>query len=371
MIQFNRYRHADEPADFHQDIGKLVDLMTHGMKSCPELGIPLLFEMGEKYVGNVRLAAIAARLHFWRMLEWTEIEAMIPQELPKNWWFAQEIAGCLGFERVSRLWNVEEDDWFSLQGIPYDIIPPGAGAVHGHISYQPPNSGFFSVIENIIAAHIIAEQDGYSLKVDLSGNWWAYDEPFEDIFEDAFEFCNGGLPIMRFQHMRQRFFDADIVQAQEMMQRKKGWYNEVYFAIGDYASVPSESDVGTMFIRGGDKIKTETILPPMHIVTREMDWMKRHCRRRVLLSDDPVIADWIAARDPEIVNRANRLEGGYHHLPQRKQSCIPILQNYLAMVEAKHNFSCPSANLVNAAQWSREDSDNYSLTNPVYRYLLI
>jgi len=47
------------------------------------------------------------------------------------------------------------------------------------------------------------------------------------------------------------------------------------------------------------------------------------------------------------------------------------MHNYLAMTEAKHNFSCPSANLVNAAQWSREDDDNYSLSNPVYRYLLI
>jgi hypothetical protein len=71
------------------------------------------------------------------------------------------------------------------------------------------------------------------------------------------------------------------------------------------------------------------------------------------------------------LDRSNQLPGGYHHLPQRKQSCIPILQNYLAMVEAKHNFSCPSANLANAAQWSRSDDDNYSLSNPVGRYLLI
>lgn len=371
MIQFNRYRHADEPADFHQDIGRLVDLMMQGIRSCPEAGIPLLFEMGEKYVGNIRLAAIAARLHFWGILGWKDIEAMVPQELPKNWWFAQEIAGCLGFERVNRLWHIEEDDWNVLQGQADDHVEVGSNVRHGYISYQPPNSGFFSVIENIVAAQIVAEQDGYGLKVDLSGNWWAYDEPFEDIFEDIFEFCSGGLPIMRFSLMRDRFFKADINQARVFSNAKRSWYTDISWAISGYAGGSTEDDVGTMFIRGGDKIKTETILPPMHIVMREMDWMKRHCRRRVLLSDDPVIADWIAARDPEIVNRANRLQGGYHHLPQRKQSCIPILQNYLAMVEAKHNFSCPSANLVNAAQWSREDHDNYSLTNPVHRYLLI
>jgi hypothetical protein len=48
-----------------------------------------------------------------------------------------------------------------------------------------------------------------------------------------------------------------------------------------------------------------------------------------------------------------------------------ILSNFMTMVEAKENLSCPSANLVNAAQWSRIDRENYSLSNPVYRYLLI
>lgn len=371
MIQFNRYRLGDEPPDLHRDMAELVSLMTNNVHSWPAAGIPKLLEMGKKYPSNLRVAAIAARLHFWGLMEWRDIEPLLPQDLPKNFWYAQEIVGCIGFEQANRHWHIEEDDWYTLQGFADDIIPPGAGAMHGYVSYQPQNSGFFSVIENVIAAHIIAEQDGYGLKVDLSGNWWAYDEPFEVIFEDIFEFCNGGLPAIRFNHMRQRFFDADIGRAQELMQRKKGWYNEVYFAISSYAGVPVENDVGTMFIRGGDKLKTETIPQPPEIIHRELDWMKRHCRSRVLLSDDPSLAGVIAAREPGIHNRANQLDGGYYHLPQVKQSCLSILHNYLAMTEAKHNFSCPSANLVNAAQWSREDDDNYSLSNPVYRYLLI
>jgi hypothetical protein len=48
-----------------------------------------------------------------------------------------------------------------------------------------------------------------------------------------------------------------------------------------------------------------------------------------------------------------------------------ILGNYLSMVEAKINMSCPSANIVNAAQWTRNDDENWSQANPVYRYLLI
>lgn len=372
MIQFNRYRLPDETWLLYADIKKLVKLMSEGLKTTPEAGVPLLFEMAYKYPGNLRVAAIGARLHHWGVLGWDEIRDMIPAELPRHFWYAQEIAGCLGYEQTNRHWHIEEDDWYILQGQADDVVAPGAGAMHGYISYQPPSAGFFSVVENIVAASMAAEQDGYGLKVDLSGNWWAYDEPFEDIFEDVFEFCNGGLPIMRFEFMRKRFFDADLAQAQELARRKIGWYNEIYYAIGSYAGTGAvEDDVGTMFLRGGDKLQTETILPPAHIILKELAWMKRHCRRRVILSDDPMIGQMITARDPDVMDRSNQLPGGYHHLPQRKQSCIPILQNYLAMVEAKHNFSCPSANLANAAQWSRSDDDNYSLSNPVGRYLLI
>lgn len=371
MIQFHRYRLADEPSDLHADIVELVGLMTSGFTSRPIAGVPKLIEMGKKYVENPRVAAIAARLYFWGVLEWSDIKSMLPREMPKNFFYAQEIAGCIGFERAHQLWSIEENDWRTLQAHEDDIIWPGASAIYGYRCYRPQNSGFFSVIENIIAAHIVAEQDGYRLKVDLSGNWWSYDEPFETIFRDIFEFCNGGLPVMNFNHMRQRFFDADITQARGLIARKTGWYREVHHAISNYAMEAFERDIGTMFLRGGDKLQLETILPPLEIIHKELSWMGRHCRERVLLSDDPVLAEVIAAREPGIINRSDRLESGYHHLPQTNHSCLPILKNYLAMVDAKHNFSCPSSNLVNAAQWSREDVDNLSLSNPVYRYLLI
>ena len=372
MIQFNRYRLPDETWDLTHDIVKLVGTMSQGLLTMPEAGVPLLFEMANKYPGNLRVAAIAARLHFWGVLGWEEIRDMIPTELPDNFWYAQEIAGCLGYEQASRQWHISEDQWYLLQGYNDDVIAPGGNVMHGYVMYQPPSSGFFSVIENIIAASIAAERDGFGLKIDLSGNWWAYDEPFEHIFEDVFEFCNGGLPIMRFEFMRKRFFDVGLSSVGEFLNAKAGWYNEVYYAISSYAGTGSvEDDCGTMFLRGGDKLQTETIMPPTHIILKELAWMKRHCRQRVILSDDPMIGQMIKARDLDVLDRSNQLQGGYHHLPQRKQSCIPILQNYLAMVEAKHNFSCPSANLANAAQWSRSDDDNYSLSNPVGRYLLI
>jgi hypothetical protein len=372
MIQFNRYQLPDETPDLHADVVKLVGLMSEGLRTAPEAGVPLLFEMAYKYPGNLRIAAIAARLHFWGVLGWDEIKDMIPQEIPRHYWYAQEIGGCLGYEQTCRQWQVTEDEWYLLQGYSDDVISPWAHAAHGYVMYRPPSAGFFSVIENIVAACMLADRDGYALKVDLSGNWWAYDEPFEELFENTFEFCNGGLPMLRFESMRKHYFDIGIYDARILMNMKLGWYNQIYLEIvGSVGTGSVEDDCGTMFLRGGDKLQTETILPPTHILLKELTWMKRHCRQRVILSDDPMLGQMIKARDPDVLDRSNQLPGGYHHLPQRKQSCIPLLQNYLAMVEAKHNFSCPSANLANAAQWSRNDDDNYSSSNPVGRYLLI
>jgi len=372
MIQFNRYRLPDETWLLYADIKKLVKLMSEGLKTTPEAGVPLLFEMAYKYPGNLRVAAIAARLHFWGVLGWEEIREMIPSELPDNFWYAQEIAGCIGYEQASRQWHISEDQWYLLQGYNDDVIAPGGNVMHGYIMYRPHSAGFFSVIENIIVASIAAQRDGYGLKIDLSGNWWAYEEPFEDIFEDVFEFCNGGLPILQFESMRKRFFSSNFFSATESMNMKTGWYNEIYYAISSYAGTGGiEDDCGTMFLRGGDKLQTETILPPMKFLLRDLKWMARRCDERYVLSDDKHVGEAVSALDAYAVDKSNKVDGGYHHHFGRKTSCMNILSNYMTMVEAKENLSCPSANLANAAQWSRNDKDNYSLSNPVYRYLLI
>jgi hypothetical protein len=128
---------------------------------------------------------------------------------------------------------------------------------------------------------------------------------------------------------------------------------------------------GVMFVRGGDKLQTETILPPMKFLLRDLKWMARRCDARYVISDDKHVGEAVSALDSYAVDKSNKVEGGYHHYFGRKISCMNILSNFMSMVEAKENLSCPSANLVNAAQWSRIDKENYSFANPVYRYLLI
>jgi hypothetical protein len=229
------------------------------------------------------------------------------------------------------------------------------------------------VIENIIAAQIMAHFDGNKLVIDLTGNWWCYEESFEDIFGDTFEYTKDGtLPQMNFESMRHRLQNTNDDFAWCYMDMKKIWYNRVYIDIAHYISCPDVVDSsGVMFVRGGDKLQTETILPPMGFLLRDLKWMARRCSDRFVLSDDKHVGEAVAALDAFVIDRSDQVEGGYHHYFGRKVSCLNILRNYLTMVEAKENLSCPSTNLVNAAQWTRNDQDNYSLSNPVYRYLLI
>jgi hypothetical protein len=373
MIQFHRYRLPHEPTDFGMDVSSLVQSMTRGLATQPWEGLDKVLEMGRKYGPRDRLAAIAARMAFWGYFEWDEIDFMLPGALPANFLLKQEIVGCMGFERANRRYDVDEDEYYLYTGFARECITPGGRAFHGHVSYRPRNSGLFSIIENIVAAAIDAELQGYQLRVDLSGNWWSYDEPFEEIFADVFEFTTGDLPMVLFDDMRDRMLHPMPGIASDIACLKEGWYREINFAINEYVDTgfSAEPDIGTIFMRGGDKLQTETIMPPAGLIWRELNWMSRFVRRRHLLSDDPTIGNMIASGDPTVIDRSNQLEGGYHHLPNRKLSCIPILQNYVAMTESKVNFSCPSANLVNAAQWSRNDTDNWSVANPVYRYLLI
>ena len=206
-----------------------------------------------------------------------------------------------------------------------------------------------------------------------SGNWWSFDEPFEDIFGDTFSYTKEGiLPQINFDAMRKIWMTPLDTIASLLSNMKAERYSAIYQAIGAYApEVKGMDNCGVMFVRGGDKLMTETILPPMTLLRKDLKLMERLCQSRYILSDDQALGERVAALDPFVIDLSHKVQGGYHHQPGRKVSCMNILGNYLAMVEAKMNMSCPSANLVNAAQWTRNDDENWSAANPVYRYLLI
>lgn len=372
MLQFNRYVLSGETDDFHIRFIALVNSIIYEMPGDMNASMDKLRALASAYPLNDRLPAVAARLFFWGKVSWDDIQPILPVTLPGNMFYKQEIVGCLGYERAARKYGIGEDQWNLLQG--FDTFFPVRNLKGSQsVSYRPRNSGFFSVIENIIAAACVAELDGQNFVVDLSGNWWQYDEPFESIFAGTFEYTDEGvLPQMRFDGMRKRWFTASDDLASALSTMKAEWYRQIYQDIGSYApSVQGIDNCGVMFVRGGDKLQTETIMPPKTLIRRDLKMMERLCQNRYVLSDDKDVGDTIAQLDGYVIDRSHQVEGGYHHHPGRKTSCMNILGNYLAMVEAKINFSCPSANIVNAAQWTRNDYENYSQANPVYRYLLI
>ena len=375
MIQFNRYKLPDETHDFHGAFVNLVNTLAAEINGDCDRTIGLLMSMAERYPMNNRIPVVAARLYYWGKVSWSTIERMIPAKLPTTFFYAQELVGCLGFEQAARRWGIDEDLWRLYQGFTNEDHPPPDRVV-GTVSYQPHNSGFFSVMENIVAAHILAELEGKQVIIDLDGNWWNYDEPFEDIFEGTFEFTRNAkvtsLPMIRFEHMRDKWMNADTRLASYLASMKSDYYNAIYFDISNYAAPSLNVDsAGVMFVRGGDKLHTETLMPPVTFLLRDLKWMAQRCDERYVLSDDKNYGERVASLDSFVIDRSHQVEGGYHHIPHRKVSCMNLLSNYLMMVDAKENMSCPSANIVNAANWSRNDKENYSLSNPVHRYLLI
>ncbi len=371
MIQFNRYRLPDETDDFHIRFIALVNSIIHELPLDMKVSMDKLRELAHRYPLNDRLPAVAARLFFWGKVAWDDIKNILPAELPATFFYKQEIVGCLGYERAWRKYGITEDQWNLYQGM--DTYLPHGHQPSGVVCYQPRNSGFFSVIENIIAADIAASIEGYEMIIDLSGNWWGYDEPFEDIFGDLFQYTKDGvLPKMNFDAMRKIWMTPTDTTAALLSTMKANWYNHIYQSIAAYApEVKGIDNCGVIFVRGGDKLQTETIMSPTSLIRRDIKLMERLCQQRYVLSDDKDVGERIAGLDGYLIDRSHQVEGGYHHQPGRKTSCMNILGNYLAMVEAKMNLSCPSANIVNAAQWTRNDDENVSQANPVYRYLLI
>ena len=371
MIQFNRYKLPDETVDFHSSFVVLVEAIKAEINRDCDRSIGLLMAMSERYPLSDRLPCVAARLYYWGKVSWSFLDKMLPAKLPANFFYTQELVGCLGFERSASKWGITEDQWRLYQGFAEDYVD--VPRWDQMVSYRPRSSGFFSVIENLIAAHIIADLEGKRLAVDLTGNWWSYEENFEDIFGDTFEVTKDGtLPQMSFEGMRHKWFHADDKLASTLAYLKQHYYTMIVDDIAKVAQPITNMDsAGTMFVRGGDKLLTETVVPPMKYLLRDLKSMARRCDARYVLSDDQNLGEVVSSLDAYVVNKSNKIVGGYHHHFGHKQSCMNILRNYMSMVEAKENMSCPSANIVNAAQWSRNDKENYSLSNPVHRYLLI
>lgn len=321
-----------------------------------------------------RLAAIAARRYLWG-----DAGALneIPKKLPTNFFYKQEIACCLGMELACDRFNLSEEQYELYRGIFPLETHVQKPLYKGEILYQPRNSGFFSIIENLIVAAFVAEMNEKQLVVDGTYDWWNYSEPFTKIFPDikVLEVLPTAPQAIHFESMREAVFNGSDDYVKMFMAFKDSVYGNILrnirsFYDGDTYNV---TDNAVVFVRGGDKLHTETIEPPPHTYITDLRNLSRRSRKTFILSDDHEYAEKIRGFGTGLTrNITATSDKGYYHNPAVKASCMPILKNFIALVEAKENMSCPSANLVNAAHWCRSRyGSRQSTFNPVYRYALI
>ena len=320
-----------------------------------------------------RQAAINARKQLWG----EDVLINLPSFKKLNYFYKQEIVACMGMELACDWYKLTDEQYFTYLGFTQDDDELPSYIPQGVMLYQPRDSGFFSVIENLIVAKYVARMNNKQLIVDNTYAWWGYDEPFEDIFRDFTLVDNvpANPQAIHFDSMRNFIFTATDEHMYEFYKFKIQMYKKILRDIRWYYKdeVYNVARSGLIFLRGGDKLETETISPPEHLLYRDIAALARRVSRRVVLSDDYALAEKVANKESVITNITPREHTGYRHAYGGKVSCKPILKNYLALVDCKESLACPSANLVNAAHWSRADdlAFDYNTINPVYRYALI
>ena len=325
-----------------------------------------------------RMAAIDARKAFWMGTDVSNPHLdNLPPTLPKNFFMRQEVVCCLGVEKAAEIHHIGLAGYKFYQGFLLEAHKvPDFNNFDGAAVYQPRSSGFFSVIENIIAAGFCAWARGRALVIDGSYDWWDYSVPFEKLFPTTFVVRTTppkDTHAIEFNGMRETIFNADVGMMEDFYSYKKRMYQSVYRDLSAWkGGQPPRllSHAGVMYLRGGDKVQMETTWPTPHEhVIRSYKEMARRVERRMVLSDDCQLAENIVKYygGENITDPSCK---GYFHKYGQKIDPTPIVENYLTLVEAHESLSCPSANLVNAAHWTR-DRPMQQTHNPVYRYALI
>jgi hypothetical protein len=324
-----------------------------------------------------RMAAITARKYFWNVISHKEAKSLMPPSVPKNFFMRQETVCCLGYELASKLYSISEDDFRFYQG--YSLKPPkNFLKTTGAAIYHPRDSGFFSVIENIIAAEFSAWVRGRALLIDTSYDWWGYEESFQELFPSAFKTISGGLNAdgmraVEFNGMRESIFNGPNEMLEDFYNFKIWKYQSVYDDLKNFytKSLPISDSSCVMFIRGGDKLAVETIPTPPIFLERDLKEAAKRVDDLYVLSDEYALANLVNELNDDVMNITPKSCKGYVHAYGNKISCEQIVKNYLTLVDCRESLSCPSANLVNAAHWTKTKPLQSKHSFPVYRYALI
>jgi hypothetical protein len=247
----------------------------------------------------------------------------------------------------------------------------------GALLLRPVRSGFFSVIENIIAAQFVAYENGYDLILSPESDWWPYEIAFSDLTESLFQPKNVASPvgIINFDAMRAYAMDLNI----EKLGRFGAFKQSRYFALREllarkFNSTQSPSFEHYYYLRGGDKVANETVALPTEVVSTALLKCVETQSPIGVLSDDHHAAERLCEMmGPDRARNLTSSEFSGHFLDNAvsEADVRAIVENFLLLSASRTLLSCPTSNLVNAAHWANSATRHQiSAQSVVPRYFL-
>ena len=248
--------------------------------------------------------------------------------------------------------------------------------------YTPPPTGFFSLIENILIAKFICRLQGKEFRLDKNFNsWWRYPVNFESIFPEFFKVDDklNDRPVKYLQWE----FARDLIKTvghdvlKYFSKFKVEEYKKIRVALEKWLKLEGESvavsaQSAVYFIRGGDKLALETVVPPEHVIEYDFNHIFKMSDHFMVLSDDYRMAEDFRIRygKSKIDNITEKICAGYYaNCMSTVDDVRRIIKNYMVIASVRYSMSCPSSNLVNAAHWSNNNLELLRLSStPVLRY---
>jgi hypothetical protein len=334
-----------------------------------------------KDIYRTRTCLIFARLYFYSLVDESTIKYIFinfhqPADIRDSFSY-EELIACLGFDLSNRLdlrRNPNNDSFSSINSL--------LQLDSDYVLYRPAKSGFFSVLENIVNAHVLAKAIGKELLLDESGDWWIYKIPFQNLFGGLFRSAgitsilqSANLKAVTLDFPIMRYFVASLAYEAPIYfkAQKRAFYEPLRTSLSLNSSLSDDShkDRPLFYFRAGDKLLLESIRLPTDLVIQDMKLGLRNYGQISVLSDDWSTAQSLSdilGGGARIINLTEPQFRGYFSKSVNPQLPIDtnsiddiraIINNFTYMVQSAFVVGCPSSNLVNAAQWCRPEQPRY------------
>lgn len=231
------------------------------------------------------------------------------------------------------------------------------------IIYTPVKSGFFSIIENIINAKVIAELNNFEIIVNLNKNWWPYKIPFETIFKESFQFTEtiDEINNSSFIYFRNSFKNLSINSWNQYEKCKINNYKNIFNTLKNFAysnKIHVNDSLNTtnflhLYIRRGDKLILEDINYSTEILKNNLAYVSSGYERIKIYSDDMV---WVKNNLSNINSNVyfdNALGNGYIFGNENFDDDKEIIRKYLDLSVTDNFTGDVGSNLVNAIAYTR------------------